>query len=67
MSVAPRSVPDQVVPSLRGMTGCDSVDYYIESPIDNNGRLDLFNTSCRDIQIQIIQIEIRPLLKRPES
>lgn len=57
-----------MVPSLRGIMGCDSVDYYyIESPIDNNGRLDLFNTSCRDIQIQIIQIEIRPLLKRPGS
>ena len=34
--------------------GCDSVDYYIEIPIDNNGRFVLLNTSRCDIQIQII-------------
>ena len=37
------------------MMVCDSVDYYIESPIDNNGHLVLLNTSRCDIQIQIIQ------------
>ena len=46
-----------MVPALRGMMGCDSVDDYIESPVDNNGRLDLLNTSCCDIQIQIIQAD----------
>ena len=40
------------------MMGCDSVDYYIESPIDNNGGFDLLNTSCPDIQIQIIQADL---------
>ena len=47
-----------MVPALRGMMGCDSVDYYIESPIDNNGCLVLLNTSRRDIQIQIIQADL---------
>ena len=38
--------------------GCDSKDYYIESPIDNNGLLVLLNISCLDIQIQIIQANL---------
>ena len=40
------------------MMGCDSVDYYIESPIDNNGNFVLLNTSHCDIQIQIIQVDL---------
>ena len=40
------------------MMGCDSMDYYIESPIDNNGHLVLLNISRCDIQIQIIQVAL---------
>ena len=47
-----------MVPAPRGMMGCDSFDDYIESPVDDNGHLDLLNTSCRDIQILIIQADL---------
>ena len=42
-----------------GMTGCDSVDYYIESPIDDNGRFVLLNTCRCDIHIQIIHTDLK--------
>ena len=38
--------------------GCDSLDYNIEIPIDNNGRFVLLNTSHCAIQIQIINVDI---------
>ena len=48
-----------MVPALRGMMGCDSVDYYIESPIDIMGVWFIeYLPLGHDIHIQVVLVDL---------